>query len=283
MMTRLGLFLFSACLAYGQQFEAATIKQPPPQDGNFVRVGMNGGPGTADPGRINYENVSLKMLLTKAYGVQDYQISGPDWLDSTRFNVAAKLPDGATKEQFQKMLQNLLIERFRMAVHKEKKELPAYALLVAKNGPKLKPSTVDSVATPDAPPPGPPPGGPVRGRDGFPEMPAGGHGIMMAMAMGHGAKMATAQASMEELAERLGSQLGKPVVDRTGLTGQYEFTLYFSPEGLVSPMVACASRSRRRRREQSRLRTKRRTLPACRPRYRSNWGSDWNRKNCRSI
>jgi uncharacterized protein (TIGR03435 family) len=48
--------------------------------------------------------------------------------------------------------------------------------------------------------------------------------------------MATAQASMEELAERLGSQLGKPVVDRTGLTGQYEFTLYFSPEGLVSPM-----------------------------------------------
>ncbi|MGD1072507.1 MAG: TIGR03435 family protein [Bryobacteraceae bacterium] len=235
-MLRFSLLLFSAALLYGQQFEAATIKQPPPPDGNRMFIGINGGPGTADPGRINYENVSLKMLLTKAYGVQDYQISGPDWLDSERFNVAAKLPDGATKEQFQKMLQNLLIERFKMVVHKEKKDLPAYALVVAKNGPRLKPSTVDPAATLDAQTPGPPPGGPVMGKDGFPEMRAGGRGIMMAMTMGRGAKMATARASMQELAERLGSQLGRPVVDQTGLTGKYEFTLYFSMEGLANAM-----------------------------------------------
>ena len=164
-MLRFSLLLFSAALLYGQQFEAATIKQPPPPDGNRMFIGINGGPGTADPGRINYENVSLKMLLMKAYGVQDYQISGPDWLNSERFNIVAKLPDGATKEQFMAMLQNLLSERFKLAVHREKKDLPGYALLVAKNGPKFKASVPDSAGDAPAPPAGPPPMGRI-GKDG---------------------------------------------------------------------------------------------------------------------
>jgi uncharacterized protein (TIGR03435 family) len=227
---RLNLLLFAASVAYGQQFEVATIKQPPPSDGNRVRIMMNGGPGSSDPGRIHYENVSLKMLLTKAYGVQEYQISGPDWLDSERFDIEAKLPDATTKEQFQAMLQNLLIERFKMSIHRDEKELPTYVLLVAKNGPKLKPSSVD----PAAPDPGPT-GKMVMGKDGFPDMRAGGHGVMMAMMMGRGAKMAASQASMQELAERLADQLGRPVVDQTGLTGKYEFELHFSMEGLVMP------------------------------------------------
>jgi uncharacterized protein (TIGR03435 family) len=190
---------------------------------------MNGGPGSSDPGRIHYENVSLKILLTKAYGVQDYQISGPDWLNSEGFDIEAKLPDGATKEQLLVMLQNLLIERFKMSVHRDKKELPTYALLVAKNGPNLKPSAVD----PAAPEPGPPTGRMVMGKDGFPEMRAGGHGVMMAVTMGRGAKMAASQASMQELAERLAELLGRPVTDQTGLTGKYQFELYFSLEGLA--------------------------------------------------
>jgi uncharacterized protein (TIGR03435 family) len=225
------LLIFSACcLASGQQFEAATIKQPPPPNGNFIRMGMNGGPGTSDPGRINYENVNLKMVLAKAYGVQNYQISGPDWLDSERFNIAAKLPDGATKEQFLVMLQNLLIERFKMALHREKKDLPAYALLVAKNGPKLKASSAD----PTAPEPGPPTGRMVMGKDGFPAMPAG-HTGMMAMLGPGGIKMTAGNQSMPELVEWLADKLGRPVTDLTGLTGKYDLTLYFSMEGLVLP------------------------------------------------
>jgi uncharacterized protein (TIGR03435 family) len=232
MMLRPCLLIFTACLAFGQQFEVATIKQPPPPNGNLMRVGMNGGPGTPDPGRINYENVTLKMVLTKAYGVQDQQISGPDWLGSERFNIVAKLPDGATKEQFLAMLQNLLIERFKMVVHREKKDLPAWALLVAKNGPKFKASGAEAPAGE----PQPLSDRPVIGKDGFPEMlPGGRGGIMMALMPGRGAKMAAGQASMQELAERLAGQLGGPVTDQTGLTGKFNFTLYYSMEGLVLP------------------------------------------------
>ena len=231
-MMRLSLLLFAAAAAYGQQFDVASIKPAAePTSPGMMRIGMNGGPGSPDPGRIHYENVSLKMLVTKAYGVQDYQISGPDWLNSERFDIEAKLPYAATKEQFQTMLQNLLIERFKMAIHRDKKELPTYVLVVAKNGSKLKPSAVD----PAAPVPGPPTGRMVMGKDGFPDMRAGGHGVTMAVVMGRGAKMAASQASMQELAERLADQLGRPVVDQTGLTGKYEFELYFSMEGLEMP------------------------------------------------
>jgi uncharacterized protein (TIGR03435 family) len=231
-MLRACLLLFAAAVAYGQQFEVASIKQPPPPDGNRFYIGVNGGPGSSDPGRIHYENVSLKLLLTKAYGVQDYQISGPDWLDSERFDIEAKLPDGASKEQVAAMLQNLLIERFKMSLHRDKKERPAYALVVSKNGPELKPSAVD----PAAPDLGPPTGKMVMGKDGFPETRAEDRGIMMAITRGRGAKMAACHVSMQELAEKLADQLGRPVVDQTGLTEKYDFTLYFSPEGLASPM-----------------------------------------------
>jgi len=95
MMLRTCLSIFGASAVFGQQFEVATIKSPPPQQGEWIRVAMDGGPGTPDPGRINYENVTLKMLLAKAYGVQYYQISGPYRLESETFNIAAKLPDNA--------------------------------------------------------------------------------------------------------------------------------------------------------------------------------------------
>ena len=103
---------------------------------------MRGGPGSPDPGQITYSNVSLKQVLTNAYGIKSYQVSGPKWLDSERFDIVAKIAMGATKEQFQMMLQNLLAERFKLAVHHETKELPIYALVVGKGGPKLK-ETVD--------------------------------------------------------------------------------------------------------------------------------------------
>jgi uncharacterized protein (TIGR03435 family) len=104
---------------------------------------MNGGPGTGDPDRITCTNIMLRRVLLTAYEVRNYQIAGPDWLDSLRFDITAKVPDGATKEQFQSMLRNLLAARFKMTVHRESKELPIYALLTAKNGPKVKASVDD--------------------------------------------------------------------------------------------------------------------------------------------
>src|ERR1039457_5492305 len=120
----------------------------------MMRVRMSGGPGTPDPGQLTYTNVSLKNILTNAYNVKGYQLSGPKWLDSERFDITAKIPMGATKEQFQLMLQNLLAERFKLTLHHETKELPMYALVVGKGGSKLKESVEDDAAAGAAAPQG---------------------------------------------------------------------------------------------------------------------------------
>src|SRR6185312_4345924 len=155
-------------------FEVASVKPAAPPSANGRGMIMfrapSGGPGTKDPGRINYPFISLKNLLMNAYDVKNYQITGPGWLDTERFDINATMPPETTKEQFRVMLQNLLAERFKVAIHRESKELPAYVLTVGKGGPKMKES--DPVATaadgdPSLPPP-PPPSPPAMGPDGFP-------------------------------------------------------------------------------------------------------------------
>ena len=186
-----GLVVFTSCAALAQStegpaaFEVASIKTAAPTaSAGMFRVMMRGGPGSADPGQLTYSNVTLKNVLMNAYGVKGYQISGPSWLDSERYDIAAKIPKGATKEQFMLMLQNLLAERFKLTLHREKKDLPMYALVVGKSGPKMKESVDGAVPADGAgpPPPPPPPGGPLgiagggriaMGSDGFPKLPPG--------------------------------------------------------------------------------------------------------------
>ena len=176
-----------------------------------------------------------------AYGVKGFQISGPGWLDSERYDIVAKLPRGATKAEFMAMLQNLLAERFKLTLHREKKDLPMYALVVGKNGPKLKESVDDPAPKEgDAPKGGDPVGDDpfagkiTRGKDGFPVLPAwlAARGAT-AMTMNGNARMMANGQSMARLAEMLSSQLDLPVVDMTGLTGKYDYTLSFAPEGLA--------------------------------------------------
>lgn len=241
-------------------FEVASVKPAAPPTPGMVTIGMRGGPGTSDPGQVTFTNVTQRLLLAKAYGVQDYQISGPGWLASERYDIVAKVPKGATKEQFQVMIQNLLAERFKLSLHHETKELPLYLLVVAKNGPKLK-ASAPPAASEDAakdgagpadggppppppgggpgagPPPGPPPGepGPPRlqlGKDGFPMLPPGmaRRGVMMMMMPGRARLIGTGQ-PISQLVDALARQLGRPVTDKTGLAGNYDFTLEFDPEG----------------------------------------------------
>jgi uncharacterized protein (TIGR03435 family) len=242
-----GLVVFTACAALAQtaenspSFEVASVKPAAPIVGNRIMVGMRGGPGSPDPGQITYNNVTVKNVLMNAYGVKGFQISGPGWLDSERYDIVAKVPRGATKAEFMVMLQNLLAERFKLTLHREKKDLPMYALVVGKNGPKLKES-VDEPAPKEGDAPkagGPAADGPLAGaargrlavgRDGFPVLPAGATAMTL---MNGSASMRASKQSMAGLAEMLSSQLDLPVVDMTGLTGKYDFTLYFSPEGLA--------------------------------------------------
>ena len=220
-------------------FDVASIKPAAPQGPGKIMMGMRGGPGTPDPGQVTFTNMPLSRLIMNAYDVKSFQVTGPSWLDSEHFDITAKIPKGATKEQYRVMLQNLLAERFKLQVHKEHKEVPIYALTVAKGGPKIKESPKDDQAQGAAPPPQDlaiqradgPPGPPPIGRDGMPRMAPGRRGEMM-MFGPNGFRMQGSHETMATLADVLSNQLGRPVVDATGLTAEYDYTLNFSPEGL---------------------------------------------------
>src|SRR5262249_18320910 len=131
-------------------------------------------------------------------------------------NVEAKIPEHTTKEQFNVMLQNLLTERFQIALHHEQKDFSVYELSVAKNGPKIKEAAED----PNAPTPGPP-GPPPRDRSGFPQLAPGRPG--MGMSIGRGAARLSARVTpISRLADMLGNQLNSLVIDKTGLAGTYD-------------------------------------------------------------
>lgn len=211
------------CAGAQNSFEVASVKPAAPSLSGKMLVRMR----NDDPGRVDYSNVSLRELIRVAYQVKDYQIVGPDWLNTQRFDVIAKLPDDAAASQKPAMLQTLLAERFQMQVHRETKELPAYAMVVAKGGPKLKEHVDALEGTAEAGPGGGPgnmrmktgPDGSVRMSD----MKAGM--VMMGMGMLRGAGM-----TLAILSDQLSLNLSRPVLDETGLTGKYDIALRWTPE-----------------------------------------------------
>jgi uncharacterized protein (TIGR03435 family) len=107
----------------------------------FDALARQGGPGTSDPGRWRWVGANLKQLLAKAWDVDDTRIVGPDWLGrDTYYTVQATMPPNTSREQFQQMLQNLVIERFQLKLHHETRTYPGYQLTIAPGGPKLKAS-----------------------------------------------------------------------------------------------------------------------------------------------
>ena len=207
------------------RFEVASVKQAPPPDGRGMTMGC-----PADPVRITCTNMNLANLVLIAYGIQRYQLSGLSVTDMDRFDIAVKVPEGATKDQVKLMWQNLLAERFKLAVHREMKEALVYELLVAKGGLKMQESVEVPPPGSDAPPPPQLDPGPPRklalGKDGFPDLPSG---TSMAMMDGKARWRATKETT-EKLASMLAAQLGQPVTDATGLKGKYDFTLSWAAE-----------------------------------------------------
>jgi uncharacterized protein (TIGR03435 family) len=221
------------------EFEVASVKPAPPMGNGPIMIGGRGGPGSQDPSQMVFNNATVKMLLINAYNVKQYQVTGPSWIDTERYNIIAKVPEGTSKADGQVMLQNLLADRFKIVIHRETKDFPLYELNVAKGGSKLKVSTGD----PNAPPPALPPlgaargGPPPMGKDGMPELPKGGRGMMMFMMPGR-ARVAGNVQPLSALVDMLGNQLGMPVVDKTGLTGVFDFAVDFAPDsfrGLSGP------------------------------------------------
>ena len=207
-------------------FEVASVKlSAGPMDRSRV-IGCAGGPGTSSPGQFNCYSATLNMMVGQAYGLRPYQLPSAS-ADAARFDVAAKIPASATREQIKTMLQNLLEERLKLAYHYEKKEMQVYELVVGKSGLKMKES-------PPAPPPaadGAPPAlpfPPVRiGPDGFPALGARRGVPSIQMLITGGRRIISNGCSMEQIVPMLSNQLGRPVTDATGLKGNYDFTLTF--------------------------------------------------------
>jgi uncharacterized protein (TIGR03435 family) len=159
------------------------------------------GTDSADlPGRYTATNRSLLDLIREAWNVRDYQISGPDWLTTERFDVVANFPAGATERQLEAMKQTLLLDRFGLKLHTETRNLPVYGLVIAKSGVRFQP------AKPDAP---------------SRNLMNGGRGSY---------DMRATRKTMADLAEALSRFADRPVRDMTGLTGTYDFTLQWMRE-----------------------------------------------------
>jgi uncharacterized protein (TIGR03435 family) len=191
-------------------FEVASVK-PDPSPSDHHIWGML-------PGRFSTKHVTTKMLIAYAYNVRDSEITGgPGWIGSDEYNIVAKPEDPEAeklaklrweqyRQEYGSLVQSLLADRFRLKVSYAAKELAVYALVVAKNGPKLTPST--------APPPG---SGPKRG-----PWISTGRGQLTTMGM-----------SLSELADTLSEypDLGdRKVLDRTGLKGKYDVSLHWTPD-----------------------------------------------------
>jgi uncharacterized protein (TIGR03435 family) len=263
----LGLCLLSvASLASGQTesaklaFDVASVRPSAPLDPGKVQADMRAGKmpkigPRIDASRAEYNYMSLKELVANAYGVKLYQVTGPDWLITQRFDIIATMPDGSSKDDAPKMLRSLLMDRFKLEAHRDDQEHPVLALVVAKGGPKLKEST----GTPepfdeDAPlKPGEmkmdTPEGPARitrNSDGSATINLGAKGIVTQKmdAQTQTLHLESTLVTMDGFAEMLtnvmqmGGGGGKPVVDMTDLKGNYQIAIDISLADLIAMMRA---------------------------------------------
>jgi uncharacterized protein (TIGR03435 family) len=222
-------------------FEVASVR---PNTGPATGMSMN-----SPPGRFMVTGVPLQLVLTLAYQIRPDQTEGvPGWVSSSRFDISAKMPDGAPQDQLPLMLQSLLEDRFKLQWHRDTREADVYALVIAREdgrlGPKLAKSDVDckpiveqrQAAIKEALGRGrggqqdqqallemlrPKPGEPLMCNTNIAAAPTPGGSMAMTLT--------SAGMELSTLVSLLGNLSGRPVVDRTGLTGFFDFDFTFSP------------------------------------------------------
>jgi len=192
------------------QFDVVSLK---PGDPNDPSSG-----GRSSPGGLQMRNAQVATIIRSAYGLNEYQLEGgPKWINSERFTLEVKYAIGTPREKISLMMQSMLTDRFKLQVHWSKKTISQYTLIVAKGGPKVQNTSPDE---------------PNRG------------------ASSQGPRLIKGQGlSMSRLADMLGGVVGVPVMDRTGLTGDYNFALDFAPqldpkEGETLPSIFSALQER---------------------------------------
>jgi uncharacterized protein (TIGR03435 family) len=229
----LGIVLGATAL-FGQNparpsFEVASIRPsapgPPQQGVAGARI---------DGAQFRTAYLTLKDYIGVAYRLKLYQISGPDWIGTDRFDVAATLPEGTLPAQVPSMMETLLEERFQLKVHREKKEFPIYALEIAKGGLKMTeapPSPELEKADPRAPQ----------------EFTGGGSNQGVSINLGPGSSVSFSSnkfeakgLTMASLAGTLERFLDRPIVDMTDLKGRYDFSIDVTAEDYRAMLIRSA-------------------------------------------
>ena len=192
------VLMASSTLALGQtrpEFEVVSIK-PAGDQIQQVGVGLH-----IDGSQVGLSDLSIKDIAGIAYQVKPNQVFGPDWISNQRYNIAAKIPDGGSQNQVREMIQSLLADRFQLVMRLESKEMLLYEISLGKNEPKLTKSTRDCSADTYA----------CHGFSGNPRR-LSGMGVDMA-----------------DLASVLTGYAGRPVLDKTGISGEFDFLLQWNP------------------------------------------------------
>jgi len=187
-----------AVAAQASSFEVASIKLVnPPVGPHMVSLVIN-------HDKLNIDAAEFRQIVGLAYAIQRVRVlGGPNWADSDQFDIVAKAESAnATRDEIRSMLQTLLAERFKLVVHRETKEVPAYSLVLAKRGPKLKEAAADRKSA-------------------------------MANTVGPAGERLTVfeSSSLKVLVNLLANTLGRPVVDKTGLDGIYDYTFEWPDAG----------------------------------------------------
>jgi len=172
-------------------FEAASVKPN--------TTGSNSSRTDGNKGQIVMVNQTLRRIVERAFNVKPFQVSGPGWMEGVRFDVTAKYPPDTKSEDRAVMLRTMLEDRFKLTTHRESKEMPGYALVVAKSGLKLKP--VEK-----------------------------GPGGTSSNSTNNQVTLQVTAVSMAEVADYLARRLGSTVMDGTGAVGAYSFELHWNSD-----------------------------------------------------
>src|SRR5579862_4042798 len=219
---KLLLILLSLSAIGGQSFEVASIRASPPypvQGG--VSTAIRGGPGTEDPSHIRWSFASLRNIVDAAYAIRPNQVTGPSFLDTLIFDITATVPEGTARTQVREMWRNLLVERFGMVARVERKEFDGEQLEINRGGHKLQGTKLPDAEQPERP----------TIENGILK----GPGFAVAYRNNAGTTTATVMAkaqSLSGLVNLLVSELDEPVIDKTGLSGKYDFEFDFTPRSL---------------------------------------------------
>lgn len=217
----------------GLEFEVASIRPAEPivaaPGQRPVNIGVQ-----VDGTQFHAYSMSLRDYLTMAYAVRIYQIDGPDWIASDRFDISAKLPplpEGRSfdEKEFASMMRSLLEERFQLKTHRGRKEFPVYALVQAKDGIKATENPLDPVDE----------RGIAVGGSGGPQGTVISLGRGSTLSIGAN-RIEAKKMTMLALAETLARFVDRPVVDQTGLTPAYDITLELTQEDFQALMVRSA-------------------------------------------